>query len=202
MGLSFLQVGMLGVAGVATFSGIALASVARTTKAALPARTTTDVRTLATRERAVISDLRTFQELSAKDRIGPWAAKLKADEGMQAAALASLGRDLGAVAATTQKQSGPHVIFATSGSGATSTRPFTIPASDDAWQISWGYDCADVGGSGTFDYHVNQGTQPDYQDFGPNQLGTGGQGIEHYYDRGTFNLQVNSECSWSIQVIW
>ena len=127
MGLSCLQVGMLGVAGVATFSGIALASVARTTKAALPARTTTDVRTLATRERAVISDLSTFQELSAKDRIGPWAAKLKADEGMQAAALAALGRDLGAVAATTQKQSGPHVIFATSGSGATSTRPFTIP---------------------------------------------------------------------------
>ncbi|MDA8288790.1 MAG: hypothetical protein M0014_10145, partial [Actinomycetota bacterium] len=93
-------------------------------------------------------------------------------------------------------------IFATSGSGAPSTRPVTIPASDHAWQISWGYDCADVGGSGTFDYHVNQGTQPDYQDFGPNQLGTGGQGIEHYYDRGTFNLQVNSECSWSIQVIW
>ena len=84
---------------------------------------------------------------------------------------------------------------------ATSTRPFTIPASDRAWQINWGYDCANFGGSGNFDYNVNQGAQPDSHDFGPNQLGTSGHGIVHDYDRGTFNLQVNSECSGSIQVI-
>ena len=101
----------------------------------------------------------------------------------------------------TPSNGGPHVIFSTSGSGIASTRPFTIPAGDKEWQINWSYNCAKFGGSGNFDYTVNQGTQPNYNDFGPNQLGASGHGIEHYYDHGTFNLQVNSECSWTIQVI-
>ncbi len=66
--------------------------------------------------------------------------------------------------------------------------------------MAWTYDCSNFGTSGNFDYTVQQGTEDDFNDSGPNQLGMNGQGVEHYYDAGTFNLSVNSECNWTIKV--
>ena len=37
-------------------------------------------------------------------------------------------------------------------------------------------------------------------DAGPNEIGSGGQATSSYYDTGTFNLQVNSECNWTVTV--
>jgi hypothetical protein len=48
---------------------------------------------------------------------------------------------------------------------------------------------------------VNSGTQLDFNDIGPNQLGESGSGMEHDYDTGTFNLSVDSECDWALKVV-
>ena len=48
---------------------------------------------------------------------------------------------------------------------------------------------------------VNSGTPLDFNDIGPNQPGESGSGIEHYYDTGTFNLSVDSECDWALKVV-
>lgn len=65
-----------------------------------------------------------------------------------------------------------------------------------AWLLSWSYsDC--VGGSGNFSAEINGSSAADP---GPNELGSGGSGTDVYYDSGTFNISVISECDWSITV--
>lgn len=65
-----------------------------------------------------------------------------------------------------------------------------------AWSLSWSYsNCS--GGSGNFSVEVNGSSAADP---GPNELGPGGSGSDVYYDAGTFNLSVISECDWSITV--
>ena len=197
-----VRLSAIGTVVVLAFSGVAAGSVALTTKSALPKHTGLDVKVLVAREQAMIRQLTAFQRLGAHAQTGAWATRFKTLEAGQASALAALNRDIDASTGTpTPQRSGPHVIFSTSGSGVGSTRPFTIPASDRAWQINWSYNCSAFGSSGNFDYDVNQGTQTDFNDLGPNQLGPGGHGVEHYYDHGTFNLQVDSECSWTVQVV-
>jgi hypothetical protein len=34
-----------------------------------------------------------------------------------------------------------------------------------------------------------------------NELGAGRSGTNHYYDTGTFSIDVNSECSWSDEAV-
>ena len=38
-------------------------------------------------------------------------------------------------------------------------------------------------------------------DSGANQLGMSGSGTNHYYDTGTFSVQVDSECSWTEEAV-
>jgi hypothetical protein len=37
-------------------------------------------------------------------------------------------------------------------------------------------------------------------DAGVNELGASGNSVENYYDTGTFQLVVNSECNWDVKV--
>lgn len=86
-----------------------------------------------------------------------------------------------------------------SGSGTKSTLKFT--AGGD-WDLNWTYDCSGFsGGQGNFIVTVyNDGGSISYQNNGVNQLGKSDSGVEHYHNGGTFYLEVNSECSWTINV--
>ena len=68
------------------------------------------------------------------------------------------------------------------------------------WTMSWTYDCTNWGSSGNFIVNVNQPPGDFANDAGPNQLGTGGSGMDSYGDAGTFSLSIISECDWSITV--
>ena len=65
-----------------------------------------------------------------------------------------------------------------------------------AWSLSWSYSNC-LGGSGNFSADINGSSDADP---GPNELGSGGSGTDVYYDAGTFNISVISECDWSITV--
>jgi hypothetical protein len=93
----------------------------------------------------------------------------------------------------------PWVLLANiTGSGIRSTRQFTVGSVAREWAIAWAFNCGSQG-SGIFNYFVEEGTQPNIHDFGPNQLGVSNSGAEYYYDTGTFNLEVDSACNWSIK---
>jgi len=188
------------VAALVSGASVAIAATTGTTKASLAAPTVRDVNVLVARENAVVAQLKAFRRLGKTVPVAQWEARLKATEAAQATAEATLNADL--VSAPSGKAPAPisHVLFSVTGSGQSSTQPFTVPASVKQWELQWHYDCSSTGSEGNFDYYVEQGTAIDFNDSGPNQLGTGGSGTEHYYDTGTFHLNVNSECAWSISV--
>lgn len=101
---------------------------------------------------------------------------------------------------TTTTTMAPKVLLDLQGSGQESTDQFTVGLVAGQWYLGWAYNCANVGYEGNFNYFVNEGTSPDFNDNGPNQLGMSGSGVEHYYDAGTFNLQIFTACNWAIKV--
>jgi hypothetical protein len=60
--------------------------------------------------------------------------------------------------------------------------------------MAWNYDCG--GSPDNFIVDVNNSSS----DNGVNELNTGGNGTDYYYDTGTFNLSIISGCSWTITV--
>ena len=101
---------------------------------------------------------------------------------------------------TTTTTMAPQVLLNLQGSGQESTDQFTVGLVAGQWYLGWAYNCANVGYEGNFNYFVDEGTSPDFNDNGPNQLGMSGSGVEHYYDTGTFNLQISTACNWAIKV--
>ena len=87
-----------------------------------------------------------------------------------------------------------------SGSGQASLAAFTIPANANGWNLGWAYNCAAFGSSGNFIVTVNGLGNTQTTDAGVNQLGNSGSSVESYYDTGTFQLVVNSECNWGLKV--
>jgi hypothetical protein len=80
-------------------------------------------------------------------------------------------------------------------SGSTPTFDQTGP-----WTLSWTYNCSNLGSEGTFSAEVDQPASSLNFDAGPDELGVSGSGTDHYYDTGAFNLEVDSDCSWTITV--
>lgn len=93
----------------------------------------------------------------------------------------------------------PQVLLNISGSGTKTTQKFTTSGQD--WDLAWTYNCAAFGDSGNFivDVKNSDGSSSDNQ--GVNQLGANGADTEHFHSGGTFYLEVNSECSWTVKVI-
>jgi hypothetical protein len=88
--------------------------------------------------------------------------------------------------------------FTSAGIGSSGTTPnFTQTG---AWTMAWTYDCSDFGSQGNFNVDVNQPDGDTAVDLGTNELGDGGSGTDFYYDTGTFNLSVESECAWTVTV--
>jgi Short C-terminal domain len=90
--------------------------------------------------------------------------------------------------------------FTQLGTGSVSTARFTV--NDSSWQIKWSYNCSTYGSQGNFIVSVNgYGTASGDNIYGVNDLGAGSSGVYPVFDKGTFNLQIQSECNWSISVL-
>jgi hypothetical protein len=93
---------------------------------------------------------------------------------------------------------GPVVLARFSGSGAKTTRRFTVPGSGN-WELKWSYSCASLGSKGNFAVTEDQA--------GPtgvtvSELGLHGRGVTHAYgDAGRHYLVVNSECAWRLTAV-
>lgn len=84
-----------------------------------------------------------------------------------------------------------------SGSGIERTAKFTVT---DTWKLDYSFDCSSFGTSGNF--IVNEDGGSDFSGASVNELGTGKSGSTYAYgDAGTHYLEINSECSWSVEVI-
>jgi hypothetical protein len=85
-----------------------------------------------------------------------------------------------------------------SGSGTKTTESFTAAG---AWNLVWSYDCSNFASQGNFEVTTyDNGGQPDFSINPVNELGASGSDTEYYHQGGTYYLEVDSECSWHIQV--
>jgi hypothetical protein len=91
----------------------------------------------------------------------------------------------------------PKVIASFTGSGIENTAKFSAPSD---YTVNWSYSCAAFGQSGNFIVSGDGGS--DFNGASVNELGNGGHGTTHVYDdAGAHYLGIDSECSWSIQVV-
>ena len=66
---------------------------------------------------------------------------------------------------------------------------------------NWSYHCSSTGSTGNFTTTNGFGAAAGTTDGDTNQLGASGTVRDHYHDTGTFSIDVNSECSWSITAV-
>jgi len=102
------------------------------------------------------------------------------------------------VATTTTSGPPAHkVVLAQSGSGIVTTTPFPIDLAP--WALAWTYSCP-AASPGNFIVTVQQGKTPVANDKTVNELGLKGSGTERYQGTGLLNLQIVSECKWTVRV--
>ena len=91
----------------------------------------------------------------------------------------------------------PTTVLCISGSGTKSTQMFTV---GDNWTLNWNYDCSNFGEQGNFQVSAyDSGNSSEEDAINPvNELGKSGSDTEYYHQAGTYYLQVNSECNWSL----
>lgn len=96
------------------------------------------------------------------------------------------------------KSTAGQVLLNVSGNGQKTTQKFT--AAGD-WDLAYKYDCSNFGQSGNFIVMVygNDGNLSLSND-GPNELGMKGNDVDHEHNGGTYYLEVDTECHWSIKV--
>ena len=96
----------------------------------------------------------------------------------------------------------PYVLFNVGGTGDDLIGPFVISTPATQWNVAWTYNCSKLGKKARFNYGIlfRHGSRQNLNDLGPRQLGMSGAGVKHYYDAGTFNLSVATECSWTVKV--
>jgi len=93
---------------------------------------------------------------------------------------------------------GPVVLARFSGSGAKTTRRFTVPGSGN-WELKWSYDCASLGSKGHFAVTEEQAGTTGVT---INERVLHGRGVTHAYgDAGRHYLVVNSECAWRLTAV-
>ena len=93
----------------------------------------------------------------------------------------------------------PKVLLSIKGSGTKTTQIFTAAA---GWDLSYTYNCSDSGlPQGNFQVYVyNSNGSVSLSNAAVNELGASGSDVEHYHSGGSFYLEVNSECSWTVTV--
>jgi hypothetical protein len=102
---------------------------------------------------------------------------------------------------TTAAPVAPVVLWHESGSGQASGPQFTVPAGARQWEEQYSFNCSNFGQAGNFATSITgYGNAALTTDTGANQLSISGSAVDHYFDTGTFSIQVISECAWSIRV--
>jgi hypothetical protein len=88
------------------------------------------------------------------------------------------------------------------GTGPASLAQFTVPGNAKEWDIDWVFDCTKIAGTtGPFKITViGHGGAVDTKDAGVTESGHGTSGLERNYDKGTFNLDVATPCTWTVRV--
>ncbi|MCM3922026.1 hypothetical protein ND748_10195 [Frankia sp. AiPs1] len=89
----------------------------------------------------------------------------------------------------------PAVLLQEQGSGTKTTAQFTTAG---AWTFDWTYDCSAFGTQGNFAVIVTKDSGNKLTTDNVNQLGAKGASTEHFYDKGTFHLEIISECAWTV----
>lgn len=85
------------------------------------------------------------------------------------------------------------------GNGIKTTPNFTVTA--DQWTIAYKFSCAAFGGTGNFIVNVNDSTgATDFNHDGVNALAAAGNDSTVEHGAGTYSLEVNSECAWTVVV--
>jgi hypothetical protein len=103
-----------------------------------------------------------------------------------------------AAVAPTPKAATPQSILNVTGNGAKTTANFTVTASQ--WAILYVFDCHAFGQAGNFSVDVYNG-DGSFDDYGAvNALALTGNDNTVEHGAGTYFLEVDSECSWHIQV--
>jgi hypothetical protein len=106
---------------------------------------------------------------------------------------------------TTAAPVAPTKLQNRSGEGQRSLPRFTVPSSAKGWTLSYIYDCPSVGstnaGIGNFVIDVTgYGSASVSTGQGPNEFGANGGATDTYDDTGTFSLDIDSDCHWTITV--
>ena len=84
-----------------------------------------------------------------------------------------------------------------SGQGTKSTQSFTV---NSEWQMTYNYNCSTAGGTGNFQVYIDTSNGNPADISGPNELGASGSDTDYYHEAGTYYLEINSECSWNVQI--
>jgi len=114
------------------------------------------------------------------------------------AAVSSAASSAGGPATATPPTASPAVLARFSGSGARTTRRFTVPASG-SWLLRWSYECASLGSQGSF---MVTEDRTDMTGVTVNALGRRGHGVTRAHgDAGRHYLVVNSDCTWSMTAV-
>jgi hypothetical protein len=88
-------------------------------------------------------------------------------------------------------------LLAVSGSGTKTSGEFTT--SRDKFQINYNFNCSSFGSQGNFQIYVYEGSA--LVDVAVNDLAASGADTTfEYQGAGTFHLQMNSECTWTVEV--
>ncbi len=100
---------------------------------------------------------------------------------------------------TTTNASVAQTLQSQNGSGVQSLPQFTVASTEKGWLIHYLFDCSGRGSKGDFQVYV-QDSKGRTVAVAANQLGTSG-GSTYYSDTpGTYHLQVNSQCRWTVVV--
>jgi hypothetical protein len=92
-------------------------------------------------------------------------------------------------------------IFEQTGTGSTGTADFTVSSN---WVLDWQYQCA-AGQTDGFKVTVVPSSNATFSGTfnntaSPNASGASGTGVAPYFQGGTFNLLVDTDCAWSLSV--
>lgn len=99
-----------------------------------------------------------------------------------------------AVAATARPAAA--VLLDVKGNGIKKSKPFTTTG---PWSLEYDFDCSSFGYSGNFGVIVYR-TDGSIEDVAVNELATRGHDTTQGYAVGDLYLDMNSECSWVVQV--
>lgn len=94
------------------------------------------------------------------------------------------------------------VLLRSSGVGIGHTAKFTV--SRASWRLDYSFNCNNEGAGSADNFIVNvngYGLASNTTDRGVNTVGNVTSGSEHYTDRGTFNLTVETGCRWKLRVV-